>query len=89
MAERESVGPFGGWFGTLGGFAGMFYGVTLFGGQGILAFFLSLVIGGVVGAWIGLAVEHVVFRLLILASLVVAFLIRSVAFDAIRGVFVG
>lgn len=54
--QDEPVGPFGGWFATIGGFAGMFVGFDV--GE-ILGAFIGMIVGG----YIGLAVEHIVYRI--------------------------
>lgn len=57
--NNDPPGPFGGWFGTIGGFTGALLGYDA--EEWIGAF-----IGLIAGAYIGLAVEHIVFRLIIL-----------------------
>ncbi len=72
--------PFGGWFGTIGGIVGFGYGALLtdgdFGPALILAF---------IGAMVGLLVEHVVARLLIVGLFILGFIIRQEITAAIFG----
>lgn len=68
-SNQRSVGPFGGWFGTVGGFVGLALGWD----AGQLA---GAIIGLVIGAYIGLAIEHLVWKLILIGGGILFLLIR-------------
>lgn len=70
--------PAGGWFGTVGAIIGMLVGYD-FGHS-----FLSTIIGLVAGAYIGLAVENILYRVLMLLAGLIIFLVRQGACNAVR-----
>ena len=75
--------PFGGFFGVIGGLTGFGYGAYVTDGQVIAALIIALI-----GAGLGLIVEHVVFRLIVVALFVLGFVIRQEIWGAISsGVF--
>ena len=79
MAKQASTPhPFGGWFGTLGGFAGFGYGAYLTDGAWGPALFLA-----VIGAAVGIIVEHIVARVLIVGLFFLGFVIREEIISAL------
>ena len=78
--KHDSGAPLGGWFGTIGAFVGFGYGASIADGVGAL-------IGLVLGAWLGLVIENIIFRLIVIALLVLEFVFRRAIFEAVIGMF--
>ena len=81
MADSE-YDQFGKFFGVLGAIAGFCYGAVVTDGNGIAALVLA-VIGGVSGVVVG----KIVYRVILIALIIVGFLIRQQIFNAIGNMF--
>lgn len=77
MSSQSEKPPFGGVMAAIGAFVGYGYIGHMFDDQ-----FAGL-IGGLIGAGLGYVAEHIIYRLIIIALLVVMFIGRQVFFDAI------
>ena len=64
-------------FGTIGAFVGLIYAFNI-SEDGFVALG-----GAIVGGWLGLVIEHIVFRLIIIALLVLMIVARQAFFGAI------
>ena len=80
--SNSSDAPLGGIFSVIGLFVGGGYGYSLSEGDLGAALVVALI-----GAFLGAVVEHVVFRLIIIAMVIVGFLMRQALFDAIGVAF--
>jgi hypothetical protein len=79
-ASEAAPGPFGGWFGTIGGFLGFWAGWEM------TESLIGVLIVGVVGGYVGLAVEHIVYKLLCFAVCIMIILARN---EVLRAMFGG
>lgn len=77
-SEKDSAGPFGGWFGTLGLIVGFVYGAGIGDGNWVVA-----VGGAIFGGWLGIVIEHIVARLILIALFIFMIIARQAFFDAI------
>lgn len=80
MSKKESVQdeyPLGGIFVGLGGLVGLAYGWM------ITENFLIRLGGLMLGATLGLIVEHILFRLIIIGLIILMFMARSAFIDAV------
>lgn len=76
MSKEDSNGPLGGIFTALGALVGTAYGATIADAPGGF-------LGIFIGAWLGNIIEHIVFRLLMVALFVIMILARQAFFEAI------
>ncbi len=87
VQDSKNPHPFGGVFGTIGGFAGL--GLALATGKdmeaGPLLIFAFVLMG--IGAYVGLFVEYIVARILIIAGAIIVILVRQQIFHAIANAF--
>lgn len=87
--KQDSAGPLGGWFGTIGGFAGMGLALSMGGGMEPLSLLIFTIIAGAIGGSIGLFVENVVARVLIILVIIIEFLARHMIWATIKTAFFG
>jgi len=80
-AKKSEGGPLGGIFSFLGGIVGAAFGNAI-GGHWIF-----IIIGVLIGAWLGLIIEHIVFRLIVIALAIIMFIARQALFQAVRESF--
>lgn len=74
MSNSDNPHPFGGWFGTMGLIVGFVYGAQ--SGE------LGIAIGGaLVFAGIGLLIEHILARIILITLFVFMFLARGAFWD--------
>lgn len=77
MSKEKNKHPFGGFFAAIGAFVGIGYAAQIDAGP-------LVALGGlIVGAWLGLIVEHVVFRLIVIGLFVLMIVARHAFFDAV------
>lgn len=76
-ASEGSPGPFGGWFGTIGGFLGFWAGWEL------TENIVGVAVVRAIGAYVGLVVEHVVYKLLCLAICILIIVARNEVLRAV------
>lgn len=76
--KENNPHPFGGWFGTIGLIVGFGYGAQIGGGEWLVA-----IGGALVGAWVGVVIEHIIARLILIALLVIMIFARHAFFDAL------
>jgi hypothetical protein len=77
MASHNApAGPLGGWFGTIGCFVGFALGWDF----GELP---GAIVGLFIGGYIGIAIEHIVWKLLIIGGAILVYLVRNELLGAI------
>lgn len=74
MSNSDNPHPFGGWFGTMGLIVGFVYG----GQSGDLGVAIG---GAIVCAGIGLLIEHILARVILIGLFVLMFLARGAFFE--------
>lgn len=79
--KTQNNGPLGGIFSFTGAIVGAIYGNAI-GGNLLVAF-----VGGMIGAWLGYIVEHIVFRLIVIALALIMIIARQAFFEALRESF--
>lgn len=87
MSNDDKAGPMGGWFGTIGGFAGLGFALSIGEDLEPMGLLVLAFIFMFVGGMIGLVVENIVFRLILLAILLIEISARHVMWETIRTVF--
>lgn len=75
MGNQEKKPPLGGLFAGIGAIVGAGYGSAFGDGAGGLA-------GLLIGGWLGLMVENILYRLIVVALLIVMIVARQAFFDA-------
>ena len=80
-ANKSKHGPLGGIFSFAGAIIGALYANAIGGNL------LAAAVFGVIGGYLGLIVEHIVFRLIIIALTIIAFIARQALFEAVRESF--
>ena len=87
--DEKPAGPLGGWLGTIGVGFGIYAGVyvmaalNLDNGAGLMAVIVCAIIGG----YIGLALEHLVAILVLIAIAVLFFMARHAMWQAFTDAF--
>ncbi len=85
--DGKPAGPLGGWFGTIGGFAGFGLAASMGKNLDALPLLILMIVFGVIGGFVGLLVEHIVVRILIIAAAIIVILLRQQIFHAIANAF--
>lgn len=77
MSNQGSAGPFGGWFGTIGLVVGFFYGANIAEWPGAIG-------GAFICAALGLAIEHILARIILIAMLIFMMAAQKAFFSGVR-----
>ena len=90
MSKKETpAGPLGGWLGTAGVLFGLYIGFYLTAAwqldQG--AGWITVIVCAIVGGYVGLALEHIVAFLIMLALTVILLFARNAMWQAISDSF--
>ena len=77
--KTEKAGPLGGWLGTIGAGFGIYSGLYIAGASNMEAgpTLVAVIVLMLIGAWIGLVLEHAFAFLIMLVFAVIMFLARQ------------